>query len=133
MKVPFSFLVAVPATLYVVHVSFEPAKKAGEIHGLLKRSDLNEQVKPALATAYAAEIALDTSAGSRGATALSLFDSDKDGVVTAQEVQDNQILQTSFAPDIDAFDAAGKFAPSVDGLEDSLSVGIGFSAQPCNF
>lgn len=57
------------------------------------------------------------------AVVSNLFDTDKNGVVTAAEIQGNFLLAALLSPDVDT---------DGDGKPDALSVGIGFKAVLCN-
>ena len=64
---------------------------------------------------------------------LQAFDSDKDGTITAQELQKNPVLMIAVSPDLDLLDASGKFNPGQDGVKDSYSIGLGFTCVPAAF
>jgi len=71
--------------------------------------------------------------GSNGATIMSLFDENGDCTVTAMELQNNALLQNLLAPDLDLLDESGKINPGSDGVLDSLSLGVGYSAVGARF
>lgn len=71
--------------------------------------------------------------GSNGATIMSLFDENGDCTVTAMELQNNALLQNLLAPDLDLLDGNGNIAPGSDGVLDSLSLGVGYSAVGARF
>lgn len=56
------------------------------------------------------------------ATVRALFDTDKNGTITAAELQTNPLIGLLLAPDVDT---------DGDGKKDALSMGLGFSALPC--
>jgi hypothetical protein len=60
-------------------------------------------------------------------TVLDLFDDDKDGAVTADEIRMDPLSMALLAPDVDLLDASGAFNPRSDGTKDSLSLGLGFT------
>lgn len=64
---------------------------------------------------------------------LRAFDSDKDGSITAQELERNPILLIAVSPDLDLLDSSGKFNPDQDGVKDSYSIGLGFTCVPATF
>jgi hypothetical protein len=64
---------------------------------------------------------------------LKAFDSDKDGSITAQELEKNPILMIAVSPDLDLLDASDKFNPGQDGVKDSYSIGLGFTCVPATF
>ena len=62
---------------------------------------------------------------------LSLFDADRDGSITVAEVQANALIQAVFAPDQDLLNANG--SAGHDGVRESLSIGLGFTAKAAVF
>jgi hypothetical protein len=64
---------------------------------------------------------------------LQAFDSDKDGIITAQELEKNPVLMVAISPDLDLLDTSGKFNPGQDGVNDSYSIGFGFTCVPAAF
>jgi hypothetical protein len=64
---------------------------------------------------------------------LQALDSDHNGTITVQELENNPVLMIAFAPDLDLLDASGKFSPGQDGVKDSYSVGLGFTCVPATF
>jgi hypothetical protein len=64
---------------------------------------------------------------------LQTFDSDQNGTITAQELENNPVLMIAISPDLDLLDASGKFNPSQDGVKDSYSLGLGFTCVPATF
>ncbi len=60
-------------------------------------------------------------------TILDLFDANDDAEITVAEIKDNTLIKALLAPDVDLLNAAGTFEPRVDGVKDSLSVGLGFT------
>jgi hypothetical protein len=66
-------------------------------------------------------------------TILQAFDSDKNGSISVQELENNPLLMLVISPDLDLLDASGKFNPGQDGVKDSYSVGLGFTCAPANF
>jgi hypothetical protein len=69
--------------------------------------------------------------GTSAALIVDVFDTNLDGMVTEEEVRGSSIIQTLLAPDLDLLDAAGAFEP--DGLEESISLGVGFDCVPASF
>lgn len=63
---------------------------------------------------------------SDGETVVNLFDTDDDCEVTLQELYDSSLLDIVLAPDVDLLDEEG--LDGSDGEDDSLSLGIGFTA-----
>lgn len=64
---------------------------------------------------------------------LQAFDSDNDGMITTQELENNPLLMIAVSPDLDLLDSSGNFNPSQDGVKDSYSIGLGFTCVPANF
>ena len=61
---------------------------------------------------------------------LQAFDSDSNGTITSQELENNPLLMIAISPDLDLLDASGNFNPSQDGVKNSYSVGLGFTCVP---
>ena len=60
---------------------------------------------------------------------MALFDENEDGMVTEEELRANALIESTVGnPDLDLFDGDGQFDPNVDGVKDSLSLGLGFTA-----
>jgi hypothetical protein len=64
---------------------------------------------------------------------LQAFDSDKNGIITTQELENNPLLMIAVSPDLDLLDSSGKFNPGQDGVKDSYSIGLGFTCVPAAF
>lgn len=99
----------------------------GKLGGAIPELVVQEVVIPALHQDVTAQIALDctgtgTNCGcvesSTGQTLLQLFDADDDCSVTLPELADASLIQTLFAPDVDA---------DGDGTNDALSIGVGIT------
>ncbi len=61
-----------------------------------------------------------------GETVVNLFDTDMDCAVTLQELYDSSLLDLVLAPDVDLLDEEG--LDGSDGEDDSVSLGLGFTA-----
>jgi hypothetical protein len=72
-------------------------------------------------------------AGSAGEFILNLFDTDDDCSVSVEELQNSDLVASILNPDLDLLDEAGNYNPGVDGIADSLSLGLGFSATTAVF
>lgn len=58
-----------------------------------------------------------------------LFDRDEDHLVSYEELSDSNIIKSLLAPDVDLYNDAGSLTcGGGDGVKDSLSVGVGFTA-----
>ena len=66
-------------------------------------------------------------------TLLQTFDSDHNGAITVQELENHPLLMIVLSPDLDLLDASGKFNPNQDGVKDSYSLGLGFTCVPAAF
>jgi hypothetical protein len=66
-------------------------------------------------------------------TILQAFDSDQNGTITVQEIENNPLMLIAASPDLDLLDASGKFNPGQDGVKDSYSVGLGFTCVAAMF
>ncbi len=55
-------------------------------------------------------------------------DTDTDGTITADELRTNALIMSLLSPDVDLFGSMGNDDPRVDGVNDSLSFGVGFTA-----
>jgi len=72
-------------------------------------------------------------AGSFGETLIDLFDEEPTGgdcVISLDELRNNSLASSLLAPDVDLLDQDGVVDPRADGVKDSLSLGIGFTAVP---
>jgi hypothetical protein len=68
---------------------------------------------------------------------LAFFDQsatgNNDGRIEPAEVENNGLVKLLLSPDLDLFDAQGNLSPNTDGVYDSLSFGIGFTAVEAVF
>lgn len=106
---------------------------AGRLAGGIRSEQVLADIYPALEQAFALTVAADCvgttcTPMSAGATLLNLFDFNDDGVITLAELEESTILGNLFAPDMDLFDAEGFYNPNDDGVLDTLSFGVGFTA-----
>ena len=115
----------------------------GRIGGAIRDEDVRATVIPALASSVQATIDAECSSappsccpgGSNGDAYLQLFDTDANCTITAAEIENNALIGARFAPDLDLIDATrdNAFAPRVDGVNDALSIAIGFTAVGARF
>lgn len=111
----------------------------GVLGGAIKEEDVQTNILPVVEGIVTNLLAADCmgeapdccTPGSTGATINQLFDTDMDCVVTLEEIQNNSIVRSALTPDVDLFDASGAFTP--DGMNDSLSIGLGFTATTATF
>ncbi len=86
----------------------------GQITGAIPSAQVNSVLIPAIAGTMN-DPTMDP--GVKG-----MFDTDKDGTVTADEIRNNILISFLLNPDVDT---DGKNGP------DALSIGVGFTAVPC--
>lgn len=102
----------------------------GKLGGGMTVAEFRGKILPAITNGLNQIIRADNSA----ATALlQAFDSDQNGTITTQELENNPLLTIATAPDLDLLDASGKFNPGQDGVKDSYSAGLGFTCVPAAF
>ncbi len=118
----------------------------GRLGGAVTEKSLNDDILPALHNVLSDTISRDCTGtaapcctdGSTGQLLIDLFDESdpQDCVVTLDELKNNSLISSLLAPDVNLFDgdpADGKYAPRTDGVKDSLSLGIGFTAVGASF
>jgi hypothetical protein len=115
----------------------------GKIGGAILESEVENTLIPGLADSMQAVIDVDCMGtsptcctdGTTGQTYVDLFDENSDCMVTAMELRDSSLISSLFAPDVDLLDSTNGdiFDPRVDGIKDSLSLGIGFTAVGAQF
>jgi len=109
----------------------------GKLGGAITQETIVSQVFPALAAGFTASLAADPGCPSActgtAATLQGLFDTNRDGTITVTEVESTALVRALFAPDVDLLDATGAFNPRQDRVNDSLSLGIGFSCAGASF
>jgi hypothetical protein len=117
------------------------ALTSGKLGGALHEDDVDSDLIPAVADLIGTLLeACDPEAspccpeGSTGEQILTFFDDNSDCTVTEQELKENSLISSTIGnPDLDLFDADGNFAPRSDGVKESLSLGVGFSAVSGQF
>jgi hypothetical protein len=62
---------------------------------------------------------------------LDLFDTDDDYTITADELRASPLITAVLAPDLDLTTADG--SPGHDGVNDAISLGLGFTAKNASF
>lgn len=123
---------------------------AGQINGAWKASDVQTTLLPSMAVALSQEIAADPTAQSSqnlkqifdqgDGSGGSCMDADgstsqpNDGVIGACELAGNSLVTSLFAPDVQLFDASGRYAPVPSGPnKNGLSVGVGLTLVTAQF
>jgi hypothetical protein len=109
----------------------------GKIGGGISAAEVDGVIVPALARAM--QVVIDatcpaspsTSCTDPGATLVAFFDTNGDHIVTADELRAIFLIQALLSPDVDLLDAAGH--PGHDGVRESLSLGLGFTAKNAIF
>jgi hypothetical protein len=102
----------------------------GKLGGGATAEEFEGSFLPAIAEGFNQIIKTNTTAAT---PLLQAFDSDKDGLITAQELEKNPVLMIAVSPDLDLLDSSGKFNPGQDGAKDSYSMGLGFTCVPAAF
>ncbi len=102
----------------------------GKLGGGITVSEFRDKLLPALSNGLNRVIGADAALGK---TLLTTFDTDQNGSISADELQNNILLKLATSPDLDLLDASGKFNPRQDGVNDSMSVGLGFTCAPAIF
>jgi hypothetical protein len=102
----------------------------GKLGGGVTVEEFQSRLLPAIAEGFNQIIKTNNTAAT---PLLQAFDSDKDGLITAQELEKNPVLMIAASPDMDLLDSSGKFNPGQDGAKDSYSIGLGFTCVPAAF
>jgi hypothetical protein len=116
---------------------------SGKIGGALREDDIHNELIPAVADLIASLLVSSECDGtpadgccpadSTGAQVLTFFDDNEDCEVTTAELEANSLISSTIGnPDLDLFDG-DTFRPRQDGVKDSLSLGIGFTAVSGTF
>jgi hypothetical protein len=120
-------------------VSADGSRVTGEIHGSIRKTDVDTIVAPAIAKALSGMIAANPT-GSSEQQLRNLFDTGGctnpdgtkavagDGRIDVCELLTNQLFSTLLSPDVQIFAGDGSYAPSPSKASpDSLSIGLGFT------
>lgn len=102
----------------------------GKIGGGITVEQFQGKLLPAISVGLNQAIKTDL-AGAK--PILQAFDSDQNGTITVQEIENNPLMMIAASPDLDLLDASGKFNPSQDRVKDSYSVGLGFTCVEAIF
>ena len=129
------YLLGQPVDVDLIGVRLEADLSAqgcavGKLGGGVTGDQFRGNLLPAIAEGLNLIIKTDQA---RANTLLLIFDADKNGLITTQELENNPLLMLAISPDLDLLDASGKFNPGQDGVKDSYSVGLGFSCVPAAF
>ena len=129
------FLLGQPVDVDLIGLRLEADVSAkgcvnGKLGGAVTVEEFRGKVLPPIADGLNLVIKSDQTA----ATAiLQAFDSDSNGEITSQELESNPLLMIAISPDMDMLDASGEFNPRQDGVNDSYSVGLGFTCVPATW
>jgi hypothetical protein len=112
----------------------KPSCSNGRINGAITVQQINTVMLPKLAAQLTAIVTRDCpgpdasscQADSEGKNYQELFDTNNDLTITTQELQDSPFVQVLLAPDLDLVKGNGK--PGQDGVNDAMSIGVGFEA-----
>ena len=99
----------------------------GKLGGAVTVDEFRSKLLPAVADGLNGIIKTDPAAAT---PLLQALDSNQNGAISIQELENNPFLTVAASPDLDLLDASGKFNPRQDGAKDSYSVGLGFSCVP---
>lgn len=129
------FLLGQPVEVDVIGVRLEADLSAkgctnGKLGGGVTVDEFRSKLLPAIAAGLNQVIKTDKAVAT---PLLQAFDSDHNGTITLQELENNPMLMLAISPDLDLLDASGKFNPNQDGVKDSYSVGLGFTCVPATF
>jgi hypothetical protein len=102
----------------------------GKLGGGITVEEFRNRLLPAIADGLNQAIAANSSAAT---PILQAFDSNKDNVITVEELEKNPVLMIAVSPDLDLLDASNNFNPGQDGVKDSYSIGLGFTCVPAGF
>jgi hypothetical protein len=103
---------------------------SGRFGGAVTQEQVDTRLIPSVVAMMNGAIARDPGCplacemGTSAALIIEVFDDNMDGTITEEELRQSSIIQTLLAPDLDLLDASGAFEP--DGLEESISLGVGF-------
>jgi hypothetical protein len=120
----------------------ESGLASGILGGAVPADDFEQIILPSFHAGLAAQVAADCTGtpgacctpDSGGEGILQFFDPiSTDCMVSFDEFRNNFFLSLLLNPDVDLFDADGNFNPNSDGVNDALSLGLGFSAVTALF
>ena len=106
---------------------------SGKLGGGISQQ-VDEVLIPAIASALQTVIdaSCPTACSPAAANILIVFDANGDQIVTADELRSNFLVQAILlSPDLDLVKGNGR--PGRDGVRDSISVGLGFTAKAALF
>jgi hypothetical protein len=120
-----------------VEATVDATSCTGRMGGAVTKQQVDTVLIPSVVQMMNAAIARDPGCpsacetGTSAALIVDVFDEDKDGTITEDEIKNSSIIQTLLAPDLDLLDEAGALSP--DGIEESISLGVGFDCVAASF
>ena len=102
----------------------------GKLGGALTVDEFRSKLLPAIVVGLNQVIKADPAVAT---PLLQTLDTDHNGIISIQEIENNPVLMVAGSPDLDLLDASGKFNPGQDGVKDSYSMGLGFTCVPAKF
>jgi hypothetical protein len=159
VRVPLPIFGAVPTEIVGARITYVRAADGqitgGQVNGAVRNQDVIGKLIPALAATFNQYLAAHP-ATPKSFQILSIFDNGGkaypacpagtcqnfdgscavkgDNKIDDCEVSTSGLIQNVLAPDVQLFDAAGNYRPSVDNThKDSLSIGFAFTAVPASF
>jgi len=142
LEVPLGFA-STPLTLELIGARVEADVSEtgfanGRLAGAVTEDYIQSSVLPQLVAIMGDILAEDCTGtspsccedGSSGEQIINLFDADGDCDVSITELQQSSLLTSLLAPDVDLLDEEGFYLPNRDGVQDSTSLGVAFTAVP---
>jgi hypothetical protein len=123
----------IDVNLIAVHLEADLSAQGctnGKLGGGLTVDEFRSKLLPIIAVGINEMIQIDNSAAN---SLLQSLDSDRNGTITVQEIENNPLFKIAISPDLDLLDASGVFNPGQDGVKDSYSIGLGFNCVPAIF
>ncbi|MBT8495516.1 MAG: hypothetical protein KJO07_20880 [Deltaproteobacteria bacterium] len=113
----------------------------GILGGGVSEDEIDTKILPAVAELMGAYTAQECTLpaptccpnGTDGKTIMDLFDENNDCSITTEELKNNFLVATLLKADLDLLDENGDYNPGVDGVLDSVSIGIGYSGIDATF
>lgn len=107
----------------------------GTLAGAIAADEIRDTVLPLLHAGLSNIVARDCPDGvciadSFGETLVESFDVDGDGAISYAELAGSALLASLLSPDVDLLDENGQPCTRCDGVKDSLSIAVGFTAVP---
>jgi len=129
------FLLSQPVEVNLIGVRLEADVSTkgcanGRLGGGLGVDEFRGKLLPTIADGLNQTIKADKAAAD---AILPVLDSNHDGTITVQELENNPVFMLAISPDLDLLDASGKFNPGQDEVKDAYSLGLGFTCAPATF